>query len=337
MRSTPRLLRSTARWSCPAGPAARCTSGSDALGAGRCDSVVVDPATLALSNERSGSCDDPRLYGVNALVVNSFINGNQNGANVRIAHTTPQGYVLGPIVMTYTELSDTDAEWVYGDGFLWVYFSLTTSHGSELLRVSATTGTVVQTVRMPPIDRPLIAADADGFWLVPAFNSSGHGLYNVAPGATQPALVSTAVGYGANWMVASGHSVWMDVNHYPKHATLLRFDGTKLALHVTSEVIAVRPESRGAAEQKWGWRRNRDLDGARQKHLVRIEPNTAQTSNVARLPGAHGQPEPRRRWTARMFASNHRIRCTHGPFGDGRRRISVAPGATTRRIRLTRR
>ena len=64
-----------------------------------------------------------------------------------------------------------------------------TTHGSELLRISPTTGSVLQTVNMPPIDRPLIATNADGFWLAPATNSSGHGLYHLGPGMTRPAFV----------------------------------------------------------------------------------------------------------------------------------------------------
>jgi hypothetical protein len=264
------------------------TSASDAIGAGRCDSVVVDPATLALSEQRSGNCEDPRLYGVHALVVNSFINGNPNGGNVRIAHVTPRGYVLGPIVMTYTELSDTDAEWVYGDGYLWVYDNLTT-HGSELLRVSATTGTVLQTVRMPHIDRPLIAANADGFWLAPATNSSGHGLYHLAPGMTRPVSI-WPFSQGAIWMVASGHSVWLDLNNYPRRQTLLRFDGRRLARRVASAF--------SLSEGEFGYGQPKYVGGVtgiwtvQDQDLVRIDPTTAHASNAARIPGAYGQPTP---------------------------------------------
>jgi hypothetical protein len=264
------------------------TSASDAMGAGRCDSVVVNPATLALSEERRGNCDDPRLYGVHALVVNSFINGNPDGGNVRIAHATPGGFVLGPIVMTYTELSNTDAEWVYGDGYLWVYDCLTT-HGSELLRVSATTGTVLQTVRMPHIDRPLIAADADGFWLAPAGNSSGDGLYHVVPGVTRPPFV-WPFRQGAIWMVAAGHSVWLDLNHYPKHETLLRFDDERLARHAASRS--------SLSQGEFGYGQPKYVGGAtgiwtvQHQDVVRIDPGTAHADNAARVPGAYGQPTP---------------------------------------------
>ncbi len=263
-------------------------SASDARGAIRCDSVVVDPATLSVSEQRSGNCEDPRLYGVQALVVNSFINGNPDGATVRIAHVTPQGYVLGPIVMTYTELSDTDAEWVYGDGFLWVYDDLTT-HGSELLRVSATTGRVLQTARMPPVDRPLIAADADGFWLAPATNSSGRGLYHLAPGMTRPVFVR-AFSQGAIWMVASDHSVWLDLNNFPHHETLLRFDRGRLAWDVPSgltlaegEVGYGQPKYVGGAHGIWT---------VQQREVVHIDPDAAHASRVVRLAGAFGQPTP---------------------------------------------
>ena len=78
-----------------------------------------------------------------------------------VARATAAGFTVGPVVMRYSEASDTDAEWVYGDGYLWIYDSSTTD-GSELIAVSQSTGAVVQTVKMPWVDRPLLPADDDG-------------------------------------------------------------------------------------------------------------------------------------------------------------------------------
>lgn len=206
-----------------------------------CHSAVVDPVSLTLWHERSGNCDDPSLYGVRAMVVNEFINGTTDGGTVRIAHSAPtaSGFALGPILMTYTELSDTDAEWVYGDGFLWVFDPLTTA-GSELLRISETTGALLQRVAMPRVDRPLLAADADGLWIAPASNSgfqplSATGLYHLAPGMTRPARVKR-LRWSADWMLAAGHSVWIEINHAGKSETLWRLDGAhaKVVLEVQS-------------------------------------------------------------------------------------------------------
>jgi hypothetical protein len=198
-----------------------------------CRAAVVDPATMTIESERTGSCDDPRLFGQSTLVVNDFVNGNPSGSHVYVAHATAGGFALGPVVMTYSELSDTDAEWLYGDGYLWLFDCLTT-HGSELLRISATSGAVLQTVRMPDIDRPLLAVDGDGFWLAPAVNSSSGSIYRVAPGMKRPVPVRR-IRWDAYWMTAADHSVWVSVDHYPKPPTLLRFDGTstKPSLDVT--------------------------------------------------------------------------------------------------------
>jgi hypothetical protein len=196
--------------------------------AARCWSAVVNPDTLKLSHSRSSGCNDPRLYGVDVLPVNFVDNGRPNASTVRIARTTPDGYPVGPVVVRYSEASDTNAEWTYGDGYLWIYEPAST-HGSELLQVSATSGAVIDTVPMPMISRPLIAADADGLWLAPAVESGWSGnpvraLYLVKPGARLPQIAAREVTL-ARWLVAEGHSVWADVTHYPKPSTLWRFDG----------------------------------------------------------------------------------------------------------------
>jgi hypothetical protein len=264
-------------------------SASDALGAVDCDSAaVVAAATPALTDALTGHCDDPALYGRRTLVINSFINGNADGGNVRIARATPAGTALGPIVMTYTELSDTDAEWVYGDGSLWLYDCLT-SDGSELLRISPATGAVLQTIPMPDIDRPLIAADADGFWLAPAGNSGGHGVYHVAPGMTRARLVG-GTGHGALWLVAAGHSVWVDVNNHPRPATLLRFAGDRL--------VATAHSKPSLSIGEFGYGEPKFVAGAgaiwtvQGQEVLRIDPATGRVAPYARLPGAYGQPTP---------------------------------------------
>lgn len=198
--------------------------------AARCWSAVVDPGTLKLSDIRTGGCDDPRLYGVEVLPVNFVDNGGHDDSTVRIARVTRRGYTVGPVVLRYSEASDTNAEWTYGDGYLWIYEPAST-RGSELLQVSATSGAVVDTIPMPMISRPLIAADADGLWLVPAVSSgwTGHpvrALYLVAPSARRPQIAAREVTL-ARWLVAEGRSVWVDVAQYPKPSTLWRFDGPK--------------------------------------------------------------------------------------------------------------
>jgi hypothetical protein len=198
--------------------------------AARCWSAVVNPDTLKLSHSRTGGCDDPRLYGVDVLPVNFVDNGRPDASTLRIARITRHGYTVGPVVVRYSEASDTNAEWTYGDGYLWIYEPAST-RGSELLQVSPTSGAVVDTIPMPMISRPLLAADADGLWLAPAVESGWNGnpvraLYLVKPGARRPQIAAREVTL-ARWLVAEGHSVWADVTHYPKPSTLWRFDGPK--------------------------------------------------------------------------------------------------------------
>jgi len=195
----------------------------------RCHAAIVEPATLKLTHRTAGDCENPALYGRRVLPVNQE-RGPGVVTTVRIAHVVPgsPGFELGPVVMTYSTYSDTAAEWTYGDGSLWLY-DVATTHGSELLRISDTTGRVLQRIAMPSLSRPIIAADADGLWMVPGVTSgwTGHpalGLYHVGVSARAPTLAFTSKA-NAEWMVASGHSVWIDFNHYPKQSTLWRFTG----------------------------------------------------------------------------------------------------------------
>ena len=100
--------------------------------------------------------------------------------------------------------SDCDAQWIYGDGSLWLYDtyngSLARPHG-ELLRVSDATGTVVQRWAIPQNPRELLAVDADGLWFAPSVEGGEplhtpasqmvryESLYRVTPGAPAPVPV----------------------------------------------------------------------------------------------------------------------------------------------------
>lgn len=209
-------------------PSARIAATPHSPFAKRCWSAVVNPATLKLSRLRTGDCEDPALYGVRVLPVNFVDNGGHDDSTVRIARTTDRGYTVGPVVMRYSEASDSNAEWTYGDGYLWLYDPSAT-RGSELLQISTTTGAILDTIPLPTISRLLLAADADGLWLVPAVTSGWSGrparaLYHVTPGA-RSAQIAAPEATLARWIVANGHSVWVDVSHYPKASTLWRFDG----------------------------------------------------------------------------------------------------------------
>ncbi len=185
-----------------------------------CNSAVVNPVTLRLSELRSGSCANPALVGRRVLPVMTaepkvpFGNGGVATVTVRISRVVPgsPGYRLGPVVLSFPQVSDGRPTWVYGGGDLWLFDALS-ARGSELLRISGTTGGVIQRLAMPAVPRPIIAFDTDGLWLAPAVNSLGvrvGAVYHVTPGARAADRVFTLpAGQHAAWMVAAGHSLWL--------------------------------------------------------------------------------------------------------------------------------
>ena len=216
---------------------------------GICDAATVDPTTLRLSGFVRGNCGDPALYGERVLPISYVYRGlpPQGGTltmAIRVATvdpSAPDGYRLGPVVATYPQCSDCGPRWIHGDGSLWIYDQFVgprfTPQNGQLLRVSASTGKVVQRWSMPSIDRPLVAVNADGFWLAPS-NESGwpthtpqsqliryQSLYHAWAGARAPArVIGLGGGGGALWLVASGHTVWLEANRNPL-ARLWRLNG----------------------------------------------------------------------------------------------------------------
>ncbi len=200
---------------------------------GTCTAATVKPGTLKLGRVMHANCGDPALYGERVLAV-SYLTQPVSPARgpdefaVRIAHIdpgAPDGYRLGPVVMNYPQCSDCSAQWVYGDGSLWLYSAY---HGGpsrssgELLRVSGATGKVVQHWAIPQNPRELLALNADGLWFAPSIEGGypphtsasqrlGYqSLYRVTPGARTPLRVLTIGPGGAYWLVAAGHSVWLE-------------------------------------------------------------------------------------------------------------------------------
>ena len=272
---------------------------------GTCHAATVDPRTLKLNNVTHANCGDPALYGVRALAVSYLLrrtpaSGGVGTFAIRIARVdpaAPDGYTLGPIVMTYPQCSDCGPQWIYGDGSLWIYDGLAgggVNLTGELLRVSETTGTVQQRWRLPTIARPLVAVDRDGFWLAPS-NQSGfpshtpasqlsryQSLYRVAPGARAPARVF-AIGAGALWLAASGHTVWVDA----QPGVLWRLEGK----HATPTLHGRYPASTnqgaeyGAGAPSYAGNTTIGIyyvvNGTGTQQIVRLSPNAPSQRNVA--------------------------------------------------------
>jgi hypothetical protein len=190
-----------------------------------CFSASVDPSTLVLGDERSGSCADPALEGRKVLpvfAIDKHLPACSCGPSVvvRIAHVVQDspGYTLGPVVMTSPALAwgDSAPTWAYGGGDLWLY-EWDNPGGIDLMRISATTGAVLQGVRVPKIWHPILACNDEGLWIAASGQtSSPEALYLVAPGAAHASAVFHFPDDGfAKWVVGSGDALWLNAQPRP--------------------------------------------------------------------------------------------------------------------------
>lgn len=219
---------------------------------GTCSAATVNAVTLRVISLSRGNCGDPALFGERVLPIEyvpTLRNVRGWGTNplaMRIAtvdRAAPGGYRLGPTIVTYADCSNCRAQTIYGDGSLWVYASMvgTGAELGELLRVSETTGRVVERWKVPSISRALLATNANGLWLAPSIESgwperaapseqlADRSVYRVTPGVRVPARVFNVGIGGARWLVANGQSAWIDVNYYFRRRgrlpRLWRFEG----------------------------------------------------------------------------------------------------------------
>ena len=217
---------------------------------------------------------------------------------VRISHATSArpGYVLGPIVMTFSALaySDTQPSWTYGGGDLWLYDWV--DH-FDLLRISATTGQVLQRLVVPKIQSPLLAFNDDGLWIAPSPRLSSGPLYRLTPGATQLTPVfNLGPGGFAWWLIASGDSVW--IGDQPRPVTtrgttweLRGPDAVQVWHHllsgplatVTNQVAFDSPSMVVGNGSDGLWTVVVAPPGDQQQ-VVRIDPRTGRSAVVALLP-----------------------------------------------------
>jgi hypothetical protein len=277
-------------------------------GSAVCDAAVVDPATLALSRRRTGSCDDPSLAGERVLPIQAgeprvpFPGGGTGiGTDtLRIAHLTQAspGYEIGPVVMRTPQISDEHPVWTFGDGYLWLYDG-TSGDGSEVLRISQASGAVLARVSMPNLPRPILAANADGLWMAPSVNGGGHAVYHLSLGAsTATPILRLNHGY-VGWMVAAGHDLWLDVAAGGKTQTLLRLHGAGATptLRATLQTSTLDNEAEiqggGAAvvgdETDGLWTAPRPISGNTQR-ILELNPATGALTHVATLTPAYTAP-----------------------------------------------
>jgi hypothetical protein len=207
-----------------------------------CLMARANARSLALSGLVEPFCDSPLFSGHSVVAVQQ--EARTMVASVRIAHLSATGQVeLGPVVVKYTQLSDTHLESVYADGSLWLYAPIVPS-GGRALRISGTTGQVLQdTPVLPAMDRPIIAANADGLYLAPNPETGflGRGpqpnengiIYHVGIDASGVQIFDASTskvfqGY-VDWMTGDRTSLWADICHGPvadPRCMITRFDGS---------------------------------------------------------------------------------------------------------------
>jgi len=151
-----------------------------------CVMAKVELTNLSVKNLLEPRCDDPRLSAAPIVAVQQYSPSMQS--RVRIARIDPKtGHLdVGSVVVTYTQLSDSHLEVAQGPGYLWLYAPIT-SKGAQALRISDATGAVLQdTVISPAMDRPVIAANANGLFLAQAGNSGFLGSTELFDGYFPP-------------------------------------------------------------------------------------------------------------------------------------------------------
>jgi hypothetical protein len=221
---------------------------------GTCTAASVDPQTLRVVSLARGSCGDPALYGKRVLAVVYQVNRNpgpdwgSDELGIRIAtvdRSAPGGYTLGPLVVGYPDCSTCRAQMIEGSNALWIYAPLTSPGApGEVVRISEATGRTTHRWVLPTqMVRVLLATDADGLWFAPGLDTCCSGprpswarqrlLYHVGADSGAPTPILDLGRGGASWLVASGHTVWVQGRSLTGSAPRWRLDGTHVRAVVT--------------------------------------------------------------------------------------------------------
>ena len=229
---------------------------------GTCAAVSVDPHTLRVLSVVRGNCGNPALYGERVVPVVYQVNPpnprrgwGTDELGIRIAtvdRSASAGYRLGPLVVGYPDCSTCRAQMIDGDGALWIYAPVTSPGApGELLRISLATGLVTHRwILRTPMIRVLLATDRDGLWLAPGAESCCSGprsswvgerfLYHVAADIRAPAPVLDIGSNGAGWLVASGHTVWVQGRSITGSGPRWRLDRTHVRAMFTGARVPER-------------------------------------------------------------------------------------------------
>jgi hypothetical protein len=229
-----------------------------------CASATVNPQTLAVHPTSPINCNDPSVQGESVGVVNGNIDRSLD-ATIRIARVVPHSdrTVIGPVVMRYASLSDTRPVIAYGGPWLWIYDDDTVTDAAvadnsrsgtaELLQVSTSSGKVVDTISVPDLSRPLLAADRTGAWIGNSVEGSicsgcapPSALYFVAPGSHQTQLAISSTTSVVCWVLGSDESLWLGIGTQAtgcSQQAIWRLDGTDFQPMLDVRDRGYRPNS----------------------------------------------------------------------------------------------
>jgi len=277
-----------------------------------CVSTTVNAQTLDISAGSDSNCNDPAVDGDTVGVVNGYI-PDSNNATISIARVNPETgkTSVGPVVMTYGNYSDTHPVMAYGGGWLWIYDDSTIVSGgetvnesnsgrAELLQVSTSSGQIVDTVSMPVLSKPLMAADNDGLWIgnsVEGGECSGcsppDALYYVAPGSDKAVVAIPDSTLVVCWLFGSGNHLWAGIGHEESgcsQETIWRLDGTnfqpvfKVPDQGYDPNTVIGDESDGLWTMQWTHLPTGVSPTRSPQEIVGINPDTGAERVVATLP-----------------------------------------------------
>jgi hypothetical protein len=250
---------------------------------GPCVSAPVDPQSLAVGNLAVGSCGDPLLFGRTVEAVTTNVPRSNNATiSIDVANPTTGAVTYGPTVMTYGSYSDTRPVIVNGTQWLWIYDAETTN-GAELLQVSMRSGAVVDTIAMPQLYRPFLAADDGGVWVANSENEipAAPALSFVPAGSSAPDVVVSGP-LPMCWLSAAGTSAWVGAGLQGGCAkqTTERFedDGQAAAYSTPTNYtpgIVIGDEESGLWTMNWS---------ASGQEILSIDPDTGSESVAATVP-----------------------------------------------------
>jgi hypothetical protein len=235
-----------------------------------CEFYVIKLGTFAGRGPYKRACDKPP---VSVHAITPRVGSARNLSEVPVT-------VAGRVVMRYEDASDTRPQYAWYGHSLWIY-DVATTDGSEVLRLDAQTGKLMQRTAMPKVYRPVMVANGDGLWLDPATNGGLSGVsvvpvLHVGFGASKPVVVHRG-GRAAMWMAASAHKVWFEQISGRSDVAIWRIDGTKVRL-------LARPARIGYTAA-YGGGRLWELTCGAKEHLLAIDPDRGTLSPVGQLPG----------------------------------------------------